>query len=121
MLNGDSREADRRQLMGERLETKKMIDGLRERLKILEERRARLTVRAPKAGRVATFQLEQKLRGRPVSRNDMLLEIMDETGPWRLEVDVPADRDGHLSDGVKRLKTENLPVEYILATRPEST
>ena len=113
--------AQRDDLLGQLEETRISIDDLTERVAKITHRREQLTVKAPRDGVVATFQLRQKLRGRPVSRGEVLLEIMNDQGDWQLELDVSADRLGHLLDGYGRLDTKQLPTEYILATRPEYT
>ena len=109
------------ELQGELKETNIEIIGLLEQIAIFEERVEHLTVRSPIDGVVATFQVEQKLQNRPVRQGEALVEVMDETGPWRLELEVEEHRLGHILEGEQKLHTENLPVEYVLATRPEST
>ncbi|HID21903.1 MAG TPA: HlyD family secretion protein [Planctomycetaceae bacterium] len=88
-------------------------------MKILEEREKRLTVRAPITGVVPTFQIEQLLLNRPVRRGEKLLEVMDETGPWRLELEVEEYRVGHILRAQRELGTNELDVEYVLATNVE--
>lgn len=116
---GDSDEALR--LQGRLEETKIEIKGLRERVRILEERQSQLTVRAPITGVVASFQIEQLLQDRPVHRGEVLLEVMEETGPWRLELEIEEHRVGHILEAQQQMETEHLPVEFILATSTEST
>ena len=60
------------------------------------------------------------LRKRPVKYGDLLLEIMDDKGAWRLEVDVPENRIGHILEAQKDLNTDSLLVKYMLATDTES-
>ena len=108
-------------LQGQLAQTRTEILGLQEYLKVLEERFAKLEVRAPNDGVVPTFQVEQMLRNRPVQMGEVLLEVMDDTGPWRLELEVGENRMGHLIRGQKKLGTGELPVEFILATAPEHT
>lgn len=108
-------------LFGQKVETEIQIAGAQKQLSILEEREASLTVRAPIAGVVATFQIEQLLRNRPVRRGEILLEIMDDTGPWRLQLEIEEQRMGHIVNGQQELGTEELPVEFVLATSAEST
>jgi multidrug efflux pump subunit AcrA (membrane-fusion protein) len=112
---------ERTRLQGELLQTQIEIDGLTLRLDDMEQRRKKMIVKAGISGVVATFQLDQKLRDRPVARGDVLLEIMNEEGPWRLELNVPEDRLGHLVDGTEKAGTQQLHVDFVLATRPEST
>lgn len=131
-------------LRGRLAQTNVEIEGLEGRLRTLHEQIDRLTVRSPIAGTIATFQLEQRLMHRPVQRGEVLLEVMDESGDWRLEVELPEGRMGHLlaAQAAKSRKRrvesrepetmigpplpalhsprdEGLPVEFVLATVPE--
>ena len=45
---------------------------------------------------VAGFQLDQLLQNRPVQQGELLLEVMHDTGPWRLELEVEGSRMGHV-------------------------
>ncbi len=109
-----------RQLTGKMYEAQIQITSAQKQIEILEERREYLTVRSPIDGVVATFQIEQKLGGRPVRRGEVLLEIMDDTSDWRLELEIPDNRIGHILSGQEKLATANLPVEFVLATDPET-
>ena len=97
------------------------IEGLNKQIKILEARKGRLTIEAPIEGVVATFQVEQLLKNRPVQRGDVLLEVMDGSGPWQLELEIEEHRMGHILRAQEQLGTEKLPIEFILLTAPEST
>jgi multidrug efflux pump subunit AcrA (membrane-fusion protein) len=112
---------ERLQFQGQLAETKIEIIGLEEQVAIYKERQRHLKVYAPIDGVLATFQVEQKLLNRPIRRGDNLLEVMDDEGEWRLELEVEEHRLGHIFEGQKKLDTENLPVQYVLATRPEDT
>ncbi|MFN0054977.1 MAG: efflux RND transporter periplasmic adaptor subunit [Planctomycetales bacterium] len=108
-------------LRGKIAQTKIEIEGAERRLKILSDLMEELTVRAPRSGVVATFQVLQTLQDRPVRRGELLLEIMDPTGPWHLELEIPEQRMGHVLIGQEQLQTPALPVEFVLATATEST
>jgi hypothetical protein len=85
--------------------------GLRTRATLLRRQVDGLTVRATHDGVVATFQLEQQLLNRPVARGELLLEVMNDAGPWRLELEIPEYRMGHILDAYN--KNPRLPVTYI--------
>jgi len=102
-------------------ETQIKIEGLTRQVALLRKRDAELTIRAPIAGVVATYQLDQLLRNRPVQMGELLLEVMDDTGPWRLELEVEEHRMGHVLRAQEAQGTPNLPLEFILATSSEST
>jgi hypothetical protein len=46
---------------------------------------------------------------------------MNDAGPWRLELEVPEHRMGHLLGAGDRLGTRNLAAEFIVATAAETT
>jgi multidrug efflux pump subunit AcrA (membrane-fusion protein) len=102
-------------------ETREEIKGLNRQVIALNEKLKRLTIRAPIAGTIATFQIEKLLRNRPVKRGETLLEIMEDRGKWHLELEVEEQRMGHLLRAQNDLHKENLDVEFILATATEST
>ncbi len=108
-------------LQGQIAETQIQIDAIQEQLEILQKRHDRLTVRAPIAGVVPTFQIEQLLLHRPVQRGEKLLEVMDDTGPWRLELEVEEHRVGHILRAQRERNDPHLEVEFALATNIEST
>jgi len=95
--------------------------GLEKIVKILRERVGSLEVRSPIDGTVASFQLDQILQDRPVQQGELLLDIMDETGPWQLELEVEGNRMGHLLQAYYEHPDRKLAVEFIPATAPEST
>ena len=97
------------------------LTGFEDKLALLNDRAQKTTVRSPIAGTVATFQLDRLLKDRPVGRGEVLLEVMDDGGPWRLELAVPDTRAGHLDDAMAEAGTVHLPVEYAVAGLPERT
>ncbi|HXY33238.1 MAG TPA: efflux RND transporter periplasmic adaptor subunit, partial [Planctomycetaceae bacterium] len=97
------------------------FDGLSEIVKIQKERVDSLLIRAPIDGRVASFQLEETLKNRPVQQGELLLEDMDESGPWRLELEVEGSRMGHVLRAWNASPDHKLDVEFIPATALEST
>ena len=127
-LNGDRAEAFRRGDNKERIRVEAELakasieqEGAANRLETIKKRIQKLTVTAPEAGVVATFQIDQVLRNRPVRRGDLLVEVMQPNGPWRLELEVPEYRMGHIMRAFEGSGDKPLPVEYVLATAVEST
>ncbi len=112
---------DEIRLHGKIVESKIKIAGAREQVLVLEDRVGKLTVCAPIDGVVATFQIEQLLQNRPVQRGEVLLEIKDETGAWRLELEVEEQRIGHIRRAQEDADNQQLPVEFVLATAAEKT
>ena len=115
----DEAEADR--LRGERSVVEVELEGLTDTLERLRERAEKSVVRSPLAGTVATFQLDRLLRDRPVGRGEVLLEVMDDDGPWRLELNVADTRAGRLDDAIAEHGGIDLPVSFVVASDPETT
>ena len=107
--------------MGEKLEAQAAADTYDAQIKRVRDQLAKLEVRAPSDGVVTTFQVDELLIGRPVGRSDQLMEVMDPSGPWRLEVEVPEHRMGHILRAQSNTGSAELPVKYVLATAPEQT
>jgi multidrug efflux pump subunit AcrA (membrane-fusion protein) len=97
------------------------IEGAEQQVATLSREVKKLDVLSPIAGVVATFRIEEMLRERPVKRGDLLLEVMDPAGPWRLELDVPENRLGHVLQAEQKQTDRRLRVRYVLATATEST
>lgn len=112
--------AEQLRIQGKVLEAEAAILGLRERERLLASRLRELEIIAPRDGVVATFQVDQWLRNRPVRRGELLLEVMDDQGDWQLELEVPERRMGHLLQA-QHGNTTPLPVEFMLVTDPMKT
>lgn len=108
-------------LQGQLAQLRAEIAGLDEQFRVVAAQRDALEVRAPVSGRVVTFHLEQRLASRPVRRGELLVEVMDDNGPWRLELELPERRMGPVLDGMKASASGILPVEYVLLTVPGQT
>ena len=87
---------------------------------LLDRQVQQLQVRAPSAGVVATFHVDQLLENRPIQRGEILLEVMDPSKNWRLELDVPDYRLGHVLRAQEKFKKQDLDVEFVLATATET-
>lgn len=108
---------DELRLEGKIAATDVEILGAQQQLKVLQRRVANLTVTAPRAGTIATFEVERQLLHRPVKRGELLLEIKDETGPWWLQLEVPEHRMGHLLKALQAKQDEL--VEELIASKPD--
>lgn len=108
------------ELLGKQAQLTAEIEGAKLQVESLKSQYEALAIRAPIDGKIATFRIEELLRKRPVKRGELLLEIMDDTHAWRLEVDVPDNRIGHILEAQYEQGTEGLRVKYMLATDTES-
>ncbi len=100
------------------LQLNERIVALREQLRLRLEQQKLLEVLSPMDGRVVTWNLEERLLGRPVNRGENLLEVADPTKDWELEVMMPESRMGHIAEAAAA-SNGKLPVTFILATNPE--
>ena len=109
-----------RQLTAEEEELKEHLKSLELQRALVEERRQRLTLRSPIAGRVLTWEVDQHLSARPVERGQALLTIGETAGSWVLEIQV-ADKDaGHMLRA-RELLGPDLDVEFQLPAEPGRT
>jgi biotin carboxyl carrier protein len=115
--NRNAEPSDTIRLRGQLMETQERIRGWQSQIKVLTERHDALTVRAPISGVVTTFRVRELLNQRPAQRGEVLMEIADDEGKWRLELDVEELRMGHLL-GAQRDQGRDLDVQFVLATDP---
>ncbi|MFO1022073.1 MAG: efflux RND transporter periplasmic adaptor subunit [Planctomycetales bacterium] len=120
-LNRTTNKDDYIRLAGKLQQTKLAIEGAKTQVTILTKMREDLTVRTPIDGVIATFDPDKVLLYRPVQQGELLLEVMDTSKDWHLELDVPEHRLGHILRAQEREKDEKLPVEFLLATETEVT
>lgn len=100
-------------------EFQEQVNNFRNQLRLLNEKKEKLQVTSPIDGVVTTWDFERELQNRPVKPGDALLTVANEKGDWKLELDVPEDRMGHITVAQKDEGPE-LPVTYHLATEPGS-
>jgi len=116
--NDELTELERSQKENEVTQLKESVDSLKRQLELLASKKELLQVRSPIDGRVVTWNVEERLLGRPVNRGENLLEVADPTSDWELEVMMPESRMGHIakawtdSDG-------KLLVTFFLALNPK--
>lgn len=107
------------QLTAEQEELRIRLESLREQLAILQQQQGELTVRSPIRGQVVTWQLENRLRARPVVRGQRLLRVADLNGPWILELQLPEDRIQPVLDAAAR-PAEPCEVSFLLETEADT-
>jgi multidrug efflux pump subunit AcrA (membrane-fusion protein) len=109
------------QLDGEIAELTERAVMLERRVELLQGRLAQLTLAAPMDGTVVTWDPQQQLLNRPVNTGSLLLQIIEEGGPWRLELEVDDADSGYVAAAwnARPQGAPGVPVEYILATHPE--
>jgi biotin carboxyl carrier protein/alkylated DNA nucleotide flippase Atl1 len=109
-LAGDSR-VERFRLSSEEAAIEQQLASLAKRGALLEAQRQALTVRSPTAGTIVTWQVADRLAGRPVERGESLLTVADTNGAWQLHVAVPDQRVGYVEQA---RAADELQVQYQL-------
>lgn len=98
---------------------KAQLKSLESQLALLNRKLEKLKIVSPIDGQVVTWNIEERLRQRPVSRGEQILEIANANGKWELELDV-ADRSvGHIQDALTKNEGKPLDVEFIVAADPD--
>ncbi len=120
-------EGERISLQFEARQLNEEIANLRAQQELLEEKRAKLQIRAPIAGDVMIpWETERSLERRPVSMGQQLMTIVDPSGDWQLELNMRESRSGkirwarHDPQWRERYPEAGERVTYILATDPET-
>lgn len=108
------------QIDGEIAEITEKLAYLNARIELLTARIAAMKLTAPIDGVVASWDPQKQLRDRPVQAGSLLLHVISEEGPWRLEIKLPeVDAGPVLHAWRNRPEGEGVPVEYLLATYPD--
>lgn len=117
---GDDLSAEERaQKMARRASLFEELTSLRAEIELLKVKRELLTVVSPIAGQVITSRVEERLKGRPVRRGQVLLEVADPAGEWILDVEMPDKRLGHITKAILDAPDKRLEVDFLLATNTE--
>jgi hypothetical protein len=121
--NSGLRSDDRVRLMGQLAEAETKLTSLEAEAKIQRSKVAELEVYSPIDGQIVTWDLKNRIEGRPVQKSQFLLRVANPKDDWELDLRMPDDRMGH----IMRAKAEAdkhgdpLQVKYILATEPGTT
>ena len=103
---------------------KAQLASLERQQVLVKQKLGNLNIVSPHDGQVVTWNLVNRLKQRPVSRGEELMEIVDVDQRWQLELDVPSRSVGHIQKALKD-RTENdgdpIEVEFILAADPEKS
>ncbi len=96
--------------------------SLRRQLEMRKKQREELEVRSPIDGQVNTWHVQELLLHRPVKKGNELMSIVDPSGEWELEINMPEDRVGFVAQAQESKREanqpDNLPVVFMLKTNP---
>ncbi len=91
------------------------------RLELLNKKKGFQQITSPIAGTIVTSQPE-RLLDYPTSANLAVLEVADFNGTWQLELKIPQNKIGYVSQAMQQNKKENnseeLEVEFRIGTNP---
>ncbi len=111
----DAEVAELQAAAAEEREVEVLLESLQRKIEILTLRQSQLKVVSPIAGEVITWNLDERLRDRPVQTGQILLEVADLDGPWCLELNLPDRRVAEVLAAAQRSR-EPLHVSYLLAS-----
>lgn len=97
---------------------KAQLISLQRQRDLVERKLIQLQIKSPHAGQVITWNVEDRLKNRPVSRGEELMEVVNVDGDWQLELLAPDRGIGHIQAALAA-KKEPLDVKFILAATPE--
>ena len=105
-MASSSRVEEKNQLQGQLQEAKIKMKGAKEQIDIIDEQIESMSIKAPFAGIVTTWEAKKNLLGRPVEIGQELVSIASLDGEWVLEVEVPDDDMGPILRAQDKLETE---------------
>ena len=111
----DRNDEEKRAEIGNNISTlRERIVNAKNKLDELEKTRTSMLLTSPISGTVITWDVDHRLRDRPVSPTQVLMEVADTEGEWELEVDLADRRVGHLLRALED-SPEGVEVTYLLA------
>lgn len=128
-LRADSLQQDGRSPEGEKglrdnasreLILQKKLENFAAQDALLRRQLRELEIHAPITGEVVTWDPQRTLASRPVRRGERLMTIANLDGPWVLRLRTPDRSVGHVLKA-REARTDNLDVEFVLASDPEQT
>ena len=79
---------------------------------------AKLNIFALEDGTLTTWDISNRLIGRPVARGELLLSTCDPNTDWELQVSVPEHRVGLVMDALERSVSKTVPMRFSLTSHP---
>lgn len=110
-----------RKMQGEELSLISQIETLNQSLAHRREQQETLKVRAPISGKITSWDLSKTLNERPVVTGQVLFDIADLSKPVYLRLNMPDKRMHHLDTRLQESSAEDLVVDFILASEPDTS
>jgi hypothetical protein len=93
------------------------VVGYERERKIVDEQRKSLKIYSPIDGVIMTWEAKNRLQGLPLAANQPVLSVADLSGPWRVELLIPQNKVGYISQAI-RDKQGVLPADFLLTPNP---
>jgi multidrug efflux pump subunit AcrA (membrane-fusion protein) len=112
---------ERGQKITQQSELRQQEISLRAQLELFNKKVELLHARSPIDGQVISWQVQQRLENYPVSRQQILMEVIDPTSDWELEIFMPESRMGHVQREWDSARQENRwpKVTFFSQQKPE--
>jgi multidrug efflux pump subunit AcrA (membrane-fusion protein) len=112
------RPSERRVIGTELDQVEGKIDANSREQKFIDAEIAKLKIVALEDGELTSWDVSNRLLGRPVSRGELLLATCDPSTDWELQVSIPEHRVGLVSDRLVRSKGRTVPLRFSLTSHP---
>ena len=100
-LTGDNGAGQSSRMVLEERQLESELANLRSQQEVLRHQQAALTITSPIAGTIVGWQLQRRLADRPVSRGNLLVSVVDHSGPWALQLDLPDQDAGPVLESIR--------------------
>ncbi len=97
---------------------RKRRENLQEQLALMEKKKSFQIITSPIDGTVVTPQPKRRLMNFPTTANLAVLEVADFEGPWQMELKIPQNKIGYVTEAQQAAKNQPLPVEFRIGTNP---
>ncbi|MDX1929042.1 MAG: hypothetical protein SFV81_21120 [Pirellulaceae bacterium] len=79
---------------------------------------AKLKIVALEDGELTSWDISNRLLGRPVARGELLLSTCEPTTDWELQVSIPEHRVGLVGDAFQQYAGQTVPMRFSLTSHP---
>ena len=109
---------DRMKLDGQRSLLEERRSNLEKQLELMKKKQSFLKITSPIDGTVVTSQPQRRLANYPTTANQALLEVADLRGAWQLELKIPQNKIGYVTQAMEAGQDKPLTVEFRIGTNP---
>lgn len=110
--NGNSTGTRSADLSSEEQQLERKLETLRQEQVLVEQQISALRIVSPIDGVVYQSRLQEQLRSRPVQRGQQLLEIVNDSGEWQLDLQVPDSVVGYIPVPATSYDAAQIPVQF---------